>query len=611
MKKIVTLSILVCALIGLNAQTFTEFSAGFDPQKGDIAVADIDNDGDFDVVINGRAGNDFRGKYLRNNGDSTFTEITNNIIKPGFLADVKFDDLDGDDDLDVIFNGHSGAGSAAVSKAIAFNDGTGEYTLSSLEVPGIAPSCGFADFNNDGLTDYYVFGNGLGVCALFFQNANGTFTKDLTSFSTLDFTDPDVTVLDFNNDGTLDMFINGHDNVTSSRISAIFLNDGDGNFIKDNSQVNIIQKGYGSATWADVNGDGWLDLLLNGDGGFNSGEAASNIFRLYKNNSGLLEVATTFELFRQAAVGDGSRFADLDNDGDFDVIVAGWNPTKGRQATVVYKCTDATNFTFVEDTTWGTDKLPGVSENNFEVADLNRDGKIDIMLMGFSNFNNGANPFSFNRNIAGYTLNNTAIANTAPSAPSNLTAVTTGGATVFSWDASTDTETASASLSYQFCLKNKTTGKWMLAPNAFTEGINNGLRKITGMGNISLNTSWTLNDLPDGEYEWSVQAIDAAYEGSQFAALQSLTVGIPTEIIDAKMTTNDVNVMVRDKELHIRINSTVENASVQVFDLLGRNTYTSKISNNSTIIPLHNTTNVLVVKVMNNREVTLQKIIVN
>ena len=55
--------------------------------------------------------------------------------------------------------------------------------------------------------------------------------------------------------------------------SKVFINDYFGGF-SVSSQANIIQKGWGSATWFDVDADGNLDLLLNGDGGAD-GEGSS------------------------------------------------------------------------------------------------------------------------------------------------------------------------------------------------------------------------------------------------------------------------------------------------------------------------------------------------
>ncbi|MBN2789779.1 MAG: hypothetical protein JXR69_06290 [Candidatus Delongbacteria bacterium] len=47
-----------------------------------------------------------------------------------------------------------------------------------------------------------------------------------------------------------------------------------------------------------------------------------------------------------------------------------------------------------------------------------------------------------------------------------------------------------------------------------------GYRKIVDIGNVNQNTTWTIKNLPYGEYYWSVQAIDHNYTGSEFAKEQ-------------------------------------------------------------------------------------------
>jgi hypothetical protein len=50
-----------------------------------------------------------------------------------------------------------------------------------------------------------------------------------------------------------------------------------------------------------------------------------------------------------------------------------------------------------------------------------------------------------------------------------------------------------------------------------------GKRKIAAMGSVGHNTSWTLT-LPAATYYWSVQAVDAGFEGSPFAPEQEFAI---------------------------------------------------------------------------------------
>ncbi|GHT12717.1 hypothetical protein AGMMS4956_07750 [Bacteroidia bacterium] len=493
-------------------------------QKGVFAVADIDGDGDLDIIVSGDDDGE-KGAVLLNDGAGTFTvQGDPRVITMGIAGGIKFGDIDGDGDLDVIFAGRGG-GSAM---GIALNDGAGVFTLAATsDYPQHSDgnmSCGFADFNNDGLLDYWFFGNGVNNCAIYFQQLDGSFVKDISSFGGFNFFEPGVTVIDFNNDGYMDIVVQGNDAGTVTRYVGIFLNDGYGAFTLS-AQPNVIPKGNGTVSWGDFNGDGFPDMLLNGDGWLGSGEDNDGIVRLYKNNNGTLEVARIFEPYRQNSMDNGTRIVDWDNDGDLDIIIAGWNPTKDRQATDLFLCTDPANFTFTEDAL-GDTYLPSVSEQSLEVADLNADGKADLMLMGFSN---GIG--SYGRRITGYVPNNTANASVPPDAPTNLARseafVNNRSVSTFSWTAPAS-EAAKMGTTYNLALKNISTGKWLYNPMAIIAAdATNGWRQVTGAGNVGGAITWELYNLPTGDYEWTVQAINGAYTGGAFAATLSFTVPPP------------------------------------------------------------------------------------
>lgn len=444
-----------------------------------------------------------------------------NVITPGEMADIKFADLNGDGFMDVIFNGNN----STAGKGIALNDGTGMFSRSVLEVGNATVSCGFADFDNNGLIDYYVFGNYQdGKAAVFLQNADGSFSKDESSFAAYDFINPDVTVIDFNNDGFTDLFVVGSENLSNQRFSGLFLNDGNGRFTLS-EQSALIRKGYGSSVWADINADGWPDLLMNGDG-VADGEDSNDVYRLYRNRKGVLEAAAVFSDFRQISVGDGARMMDWNNDGKIDVILTGWSKSLNRQVTALYAGVDIYNFTF-EAVTPGETDFPGVSESSIETADLNNDGRIDLLLSGF-NGNQTTQVGKYNRNIFGYYLNQTPKQNKKPTAPgspvSTVENTETGNVITLSWNSATDDITRQAALTYNLSLRNKDTGRWLYNPLAVISGTDNGWRRISAHGNMFWNRKCVLRNLPEGNYEWTVQAIDANMVGGSFAFPRSFSI---------------------------------------------------------------------------------------
>jgi len=589
MKKITLgiLSLFIC--MSMKAQ-FTFFDETQDGQQGDIAVGDINNDGYLDVIFNGtdNQGGVFylKNGVMINNGNGTFTkQVADNPITPGHYGKMKFGDIDGDGDMDVIFGGTGGDG-ISTPVGIALNDGHGVFTLADntkypINNNGVIISCGFADFDNNGLLDYYYFGNGVQNCAIYFQQKDGTFTKSTASFGSYDFTDPEVTVVDINKDGYLDIFVDAWINNpqagdVSGRFCATFINDMFGGFTRY-AQPNMIHKSYGSASWSDIDGDGWPDLVLNGDGWVNSGENSDGIVRVYKNNNGTLVPKTTFSFFRQLNTGGGNVLVDWDNDGDLDIIAGGWNDTKGRQATSLFLCTDPANFTYAESPLSDT-YFPGLSEDTYEVADLNNDGKTDLLMMGF-NGNQGNQVGSYQKNICGFCPNNSTAAYTKPGTPTGLSAnVTTGTDNVvsFSWTAPAS-ENGKKGTSYNLSLKNKTTGKWMYNPMSIVGGATDGLHQVAGMGNVCTNTSWDIYDLPAGEYEWTVQAINGAYFGGSFAAVKTFTITGSTGVDEIGNTLHP-EISCAGNELKITLDANAATTYVRIFTVNGQTVANDKFN---------------------------------
>lgn len=191
-------------------------SLGIFPSGGNYGSIwiDYDNDGDQDLFIakcrGGNSGAKFNELH-RNNGDGTFTDVSveSNLRDPLQTWSAAWADFDNDGDMDVIVGassftdgGHKYMRNNGDGTFTDITEGTGWDTNTSTSIEHIAH-----DFNNDGFVD--VMGGG---SKIMYNLGDGTFAAAATGFGI-------AAVGDLNNDGFLDFqtgntlrLNNGNDN---------------------------------------------------------------------------------------------------------------------------------------------------------------------------------------------------------------------------------------------------------------------------------------------------------------------------------------------------------------------------------------------------------------
>ncbi|MBP9209072.1 MAG: VCBS repeat-containing protein [Saprospiraceae bacterium] len=128
-------------------------------------------------------------------------------------------------------------------------------------------------------------------------------------FNTIDIQEGDMQWGDFNNDGFIDMIITG------SNTTTVHKNIGNGKFLSINSNLpGLINS---SCDWGDINNDGFLDIAVSGYSEINK----SKITKLYLNdqNSNFLELPLILPSVDSGFI----KFVDLNNDGKIEIIVSG------------------------------------------------------------------------------------------------------------------------------------------------------------------------------------------------------------------------------------------------------------------------------------------------
>ena len=310
-----------------------------------IMQTDYDNDGRLDVLVLRGGWMGKGGRYpkslLRNNGDGTFSDVTEEAgmlsFHPGQTAVWR--DFDGDGWLDLFVGNESGEDDPHPCELFR-NDHDGTFTEMAARagvgltefVKGVASG----DFDNDGRPDLYVSVRGgpnhlfrnlgpSGSSPLLFQDVTSAagVAEPIMSFPTWFF--------DYDNDGWEDIFVSGYYMADpgdvardylrlphASALPRLYRNLHDGTFadVTRPTHLDRLLLSMGS-NYGDFDNDGWLDFYV-GTGDPDLGRLLPN--RAFRNADGIMfqDITTTAGL-GHLQKGHGVSFADLDNDGDEDI----------------------------------------------------------------------------------------------------------------------------------------------------------------------------------------------------------------------------------------------------------------------------------------------------
>ena len=261
-----------------------------------ICVADFDGDGWQDIyLVNGRdlynRGISVRNALYRNNGDGTFTDVTEKAGVPG---------------------------------------------------TGYGLGCVWGDYDNDGFPDLFVTQYGRNV--LYHNKGDGTFT-DVTDKAGVAGTESGTfhsgaTFFDYDRDGRLDLYVGSYVELGDRRYcdlggvqsscppsvyrgspDALYHNNGDGTFTNVTAKAKIYQpEGKNlSVGAADYDNDGWPDLFVANDG--------LNAYLYHNQHDGTFKeigLASGMAFTAQGAIMAAMciSLGDFDNDGWLDLYIS-------------------------------------------------------------------------------------------------------------------------------------------------------------------------------------------------------------------------------------------------------------------------------------------------
>lgn len=348
------------------ANLLTPFNASLvGVEASSSSFGDLDGDGNLDLVITGQdeSSDAITNVYLGDGGGG-FTEANAGLVNVAH-GSSSLGDIDGDGNLDVVLTGADAQG--RLTTAVYLGDGNGGFTEANAGLTGVnVSSSALADLNEDGHLDLLVTGldeNLTSAARVYLGDGEGGFTEANADLRGVEFSSSSIG--DIDGDGHLDLLLVGAD-ASSDSWATVYLGDGSGGFTEANAGLAGVNSG--STSIADLDEDGNLDLVITGQD--ENGDPTAVLYLgdgkggFTQANAGLTAVASST-----------SSIADLDGDGNLDVLISGTDENLDR-TTTLYLGDGTGNFTEADA------GLTVVSRGSSALGDVDGDGHLDVLVSG-------------------------------------------------------------------------------------------------------------------------------------------------------------------------------------------------------------------------------------
>ena len=348
-----------------------------------FAVADVDNDGDLDLLSATFGVNSI---YYNQSASEPFIAIRENRIDTTVEStwSIALADMDNDGDLDAVHGNQFGPNRIYANNNTAapfYNAVSADITTDNHSTYDIA----VADMNHDGFKDVVVANSGRNYLYLsdgagdLFDNSVGlpigTVTETETSWA--------VDIADINQDGHPDVVFGN-----ASAVNRYYLNNGSADPF--NGVTSNTVDGLDSATTygikaVDVDLDGDIDIIALNNG----------VNRLYLNSGGIFANGSGVDIFADNAASYAADVGDVNGDGLPDLVVANYSNTANR----LYLNDGSGNpFDTIAGTNISDDAYSTIS---IALLDIDHDGDLDVITPNYTgadtyylNDGSGGNPFA-------------------------------------------------------------------------------------------------------------------------------------------------------------------------------------------------------------------------
>jgi hypothetical protein len=344
------------APVSFSNQTITTQASG----AVSVYAADLDGDGDMDV-LSASWKDDKIGWYENTDGQGTFSTLKTITTQVNGAQSVYAADLDGDGDMDVLSASYSDDKIAWYENM----DGQGTFsTQKTITTQAIwAFSVYAADIDGDGDIDVLSASYTDDKIA-WYENTDGqgTFSTQKTITTQADGA-KFVYAADIDGDGDMDVLSASQND---DKIAWYENTDGQGTFSTQNT-ITTQADSAKSVYAADLDGDGDMDVL--------SASWNDNKIAWYENTDGQGTFSTQKTITTQADGAQSVYAADLDADGDMDVLSASYSDDK----IAWYENIDGQG-------TFSTQKIITQADGAQSVyaADLDGDGSLDVLSASVS-----------------------------------------------------------------------------------------------------------------------------------------------------------------------------------------------------------------------------------
>lgn len=370
--------------------------------SGVAEFADFDLDGDLDLLVGGDSdgttvltlyrANDAEVILDNNGGEFIFKTLDPSGISFDAVSqpNASWGDFDGDGDPDLVISGIAQQNGQPLTQIYANQVGL----FTPIEIDGLPDVWGgvvkWVDVNADGFDDLLVVGatNLVApydlVADIWINDGGQGLIPTRANVPTFMF--GDAAFADVDGDGDLDIAVTGE--LENGQFRAqIMRNEGVGAggvfAVTDTVLPDVMG---GSVTWGDVNGDNQPDLLLTG--GALGPDMLRGVTNMYVNEGG----AFTLHPFPFEGVVTGQAiWGDYENDGDEDVFVVGARSPLGETIGRLYRNEDGQ---FVAEL-----DVKGFVHATAAFGDYNGDGDLDLIAFGIDADGNLSTTFYINQQV--------------------------------------------------------------------------------------------------------------------------------------------------------------------------------------------------------------------